>query len=252
MATAAIRFETVFEASGPLYRDQLIEEHYPLVTYLASRLSSKLPPSIDVDDLVGAGVLGLIDAADKFDPARGVRFRTYAERRIRGAILDHLRSLDWAPRSLRRRAREIEGAYGTLEREHGRAVSESEVAAFLHMELAELQDLAFEISAVQVSSLTAADADDEFQGSRDLLDLVADTSDAGPFAACVRSEVRARLAQAIDRLRYKERLVISFYYVEELTMKEIGSILGVNESRVSQLHTRAIQRLRASLGSLAA
>jgi RNA polymerase sigma factor for flagellar operon FliA len=252
MATAVVRFDTPIEAVGTLYRDQLIEEHYPLVTYLASRLSSKLPPSIDVDDLVGAGVLGLIDAADKFDPSRNVRFRTYAERRVRGAILDHLRSLDWAPRSLRRRAREIEAAYGTLEREHGRAVTETEVATYLDMELSELQDLAFEISTVQVSSLSATDSDDDFQNSRDLLEMVADASEASPFAECARSELRTRLAQAIDKLRYKERLVISFYYVEELTMKEIGSILGVNESRVSQLHTRAIQRLRTSLISLAA
>jgi RNA polymerase sigma factor FliA len=252
MATAAIRFETTFEAVGPVLRDQLIEEHYPLVTYLASRLSAKLPPSIDIDDLVGAGVLGLIDAADKFDAGRGVRFRTYAERRIRGAILDHLRSLDWAPRSLRRRAREIEAAYGTLEREFGRAVTESEVASYLSIELSQLQELAFEISTVQVASLSATDTDDDFQSTRDLLELVADVSEASPFAECARAELRGRLASAIDKLRYKERLVISFYYVEELTMKEIGSILGVNESRVSQLHTRAIQRLRTSLISLAA
>jgi len=232
------------------HREQLIEEHYPLVTYLASRVSSKLPPNIDVDDLIGAGVLGLIDAADKFDPARGVRFRTYAERRVRGAILDHLRSLDWAPRSLRRKAREVEAAYGTLEREHGRSVSESEVAEFLQIDLSELQGLAFEISTVQVSSLTASDNDDEYQGSRDILDMVADVSEASPFAECARAELRDRLALAIDKLRYKERLVVSFYYVEELTMKEIGTILGVNESRVSQLHTRAIQRLRSSLSSL--
>jgi RNA polymerase sigma factor for flagellar operon FliA len=252
MATAAIRYESGFEGIASGCREQLIEEHYPLVTYLAGRLSSKLPPSIDVDDLVGAGVLGLIDAADKFDPARGVRFRTYAERRVRGAILDHLRSLDWAPRSLRRRARDVEAAYGKLEREFGRAVTDSEVAAYLGIELWELQDLAFEINAVQISSLTAADSDDDFPTSRDLLDVVADTSESSPFAECVRSELRTRLAQAVDKLRYKERLVISFYYVEELTMKEIGTILGVNESRVSQLHTRAIQRLRASLGSLVA
>jgi RNA polymerase sigma factor for flagellar operon FliA len=251
MATAAIRIEMPFEGIGAMCREQLIEENYPLVTYLASRLSSKLPPNIDVDDLVGAGVLGLIDAADKFDPARGVRFRTYAERRVRGAILDHLRSLDWAPRSLRRRAREVEAAYGKLERERGRAVTDAEVAEFLDMELSDLQDLAFEISTVQISSLSAADPDDEFQTPRDLLDVVADTSESSPFAECARAELRARLASAIDKLRYKERLVISFYYVEELTMKEIGSILGVNESRVSQLHTRAIQRLRASLSTIA-
>src|ERR1043166_5688092 len=112
MATAAICIESAPEDRGPWYREQLVEEHYSLVKYIATRLSAKLPPSIEVDDLVGAGVLGLIDAAEKFDVSRGIRFRTYAERRIRGAILDHLRSLDWAPRSLRRKAREIEAAHG--------------------------------------------------------------------------------------------------------------------------------------------
>lgn len=251
MATAAIRFESFVETPVPFDRESLIEENFGLVKFLAGRVGSKLPPSIDVDDLVGAGVLGLIDAAERFDASRGIRFRTYAERRIRGAILDHLRSLDWAPRSLRRRAREIDAAYGSLEREFGRAVSDSEVASFLQIGLDELHGVAFEINSVQMTSLSAG-AEDDDASARDMIERLADSSELGPFALCAREELRDRLAQAIDRLPEKERHVISFYYVEELTMKEIGSILGVNESRVSQLHTKAIKRLRLALAAVVA
>ena len=253
MATAMIRTEGHPQCGVTVNREALIEEHLPLVKYLAGRACSKLPSSIDVDDLIGAGVLGLMDAAEKFDPARGILFRTYAERRIRGAILDHLRSLDWAPRSLRRRARELEAAHGKLERERGRSVSESEIAEYLEIPLDELQSLTFEINSLQVASLhVPVDSDEDRQSSRELMDRLADTSEMNPFALCAREEMRHLLAAAIDKLPEKERLVISLYYVEELTMKEIGSILGVNESRVSQLHTKAISRLRTSFVHLAA
>ena len=145
MATAVISLDVPF-CFELVDKSTLVEDHVSLVRYLATRLSAKLPPSIEVDDLVGAGMLGLIDAAEKFDPSRGIRFRTYAERRIRGAILDHLRSLDWAPRSLRRRARELESALVQLERERGRAVDVAEVAEFLDVEIGEVQTLVHEIS----------------------------------------------------------------------------------------------------------
>lgn len=252
MATAIVQLKTpvIFEMVS---REALVEEHISLVRFLAMRLSAKLPPSIEVDDLVGAGMLGLIDAADKFDPSRGIRFRTYAERRVRGAILDHLRSLDWAPRSLRRRARELESAHSELERAHGRAVDASEVAAFLEIPIDELQNLVSEINSVQVASLHAGvDASGEQAGANDPIHSVPAPAEHSPFSVYEREELRARLAAAVDLLPEKERLVISLYYVEELTMKEIGTVIGVNESRVSQIHSKAIGRLRSSLVHLAA
>lgn len=251
MATAVLSNDVVFNLAAMASREALIEEHYPLVRYLAVRLGSKLPPSIEIDDLVSAGVLGLIDAAEKFDAGRGIRFRTYAERRIRGAILDHLRSLDWAPRSLRRRVRAFESAHSHLERDLGRAVTQDEVARYLEIGLDELQALVGEVNSLQVASLQSClENDDEGQQSRELAERLADSSECSPYARYARSEVQDRLATAIDRLPEKERLVVSLYYVEELTMKEIGSVLGVNESRVSQLHTKAIGRLRSYLSCL--
>jgi RNA polymerase sigma factor for flagellar operon FliA len=231
-------------------RDQLIAENVALVKYIAARVGAKLPPSIEVDDLVGAGMLGLIDAAEKFDQARGIRFRTYAERRIRGAILDHLRGLDWAPRSLRRRAREIETAHAQLERDHGRAVDETEVAAYLDMKIDDFQTLVGDINSVQMASLhVGIDADDT---GADPIQAVPDSPERSPFAVYARRETRQCLANAVNQLPEKERLVISLYYVDELTMKEIGTVLGVNESRVSQIHSKAVGRLRHALVYLAA
>lgn len=252
MATAFVPLNVTFNFES-LGREALIEANLALVKYIATRFSAKLPPSIEVDDLIGAGTLGLLDAAEKFDPSRGIRFRTYAERRIRGAILDHLRSLDWAPRSLRRRAREVETAHARLQQDRGRSVDAREIAEFLEMELDEFQSLVGEIASIQVASLqTCADSESDGAHGGDLLQSIPDSPDASPFAVYERQEVRQRLADAVDSLPDKERLVISLYYVEELTMKEIGSIIGVNESRVSQIHSKAVGRLRASLVFLAA
>lgn len=247
-AIAPITVPFVFD---PIHRDDLIAEHVSLVKYIASRVSAKLPPSIDSDDLVGAGMLGLIDAAEKFDPGRGIRFRTYAERRIRGAILDHLRSLDWAPRSLRRRARELENAHTKLERDRGRSVDGAELAEYLDMDIEEFQSLVNDINSVQITSLHAG-PETEADAGYDPIQAVPDSPDHSPYAVYARSELRHRLAAAVDLLPEKERLVISLYYVDELTMKEIGTVLGVNESRVSQIHSKAVGRLRHSLVFLAA
>ena len=248
MATAIAPLDASIFMGSP-DRTALIEEHVSLVRYLAARVGAKLPPGVEVDDLVGAGMLGLIDAAEKFDPARGTRFRTYAERRIRGSILDHLRSLDWAPRSLRRRAREFDAAHDRLERDRGRSVDVAEVAEYLDVNIGELQTLVSDINSVQMASLQAFESEGD---AGDRLQSLPDSPEESPFAIYERRELRERLASAIDQLPEKERLVISLYYVEELTMKEIGSILGVNESRVSQIHSKAVGRLRASLVHLAA
>ena len=225
-------------------RDQLVEAHLSQVKFIAERLAAKLPPSVDLDDLMGAGMLGLLDAVDKFDPTKGVMFRTYAEMRVRGAMLDSLRDLDWAPRSMRRRAREIEAAYIEAERTRGRA-TDIDVASVLGISVSEFQRLLGQLRGLTV---TALDGIEEEENSRNQ-SLASDASQT-PLAMYERAEITTYLTDAVDQLPTRERQVIALYYVEELTMKEIGSVLGVTESRVSQIHTQAIIRLRACLSSL--
>ncbi|MDQ3586012.1 MAG: FliA/WhiG family RNA polymerase sigma factor [Acidobacteriota bacterium] len=234
-------------AQPPLFadRDRDIESHLPQVKFIADRLAAKLPPSVDRDDLIGAGVIGLLDAVDKFDPARGVLFKTYAEMRVRGAMLDSLRELDWAPRSMRRRAREVEDAYHKIEQERGRPAEEQEVAAELGLSLPELQLLLGELRGLSVTSLDSDENEDGHFNFRQAPDDLART----PLALYEQAETQQTLAAAIDLLPKKERQMIALYYVEELTMKEIGLILGVTESRISQLRTQAIIRLRAALAA---
>jgi RNA polymerase sigma factor for flagellar operon FliA len=229
-------------------RDALIEAHLPQVKYIADRMAAKLPPSVDRDDLVGAGLLGLLDAVDKYDPTRGVLFKTYAEARVRGAMLDSLRHLDWAPRSVRRRSREIEAAYAEIEQQRGRPATEEEVAAVLGLPLPEFQAALAELNSLSITNLDdAREAGDG--GSQQALD-VADEAAPNPLTVCEASETRERLTAAIDLLPERERQVVALYYLEELTMKEIGAVLGVTESRVSQVHTQAVLRLRGALAGL--
>jgi RNA polymerase sigma factor FliA len=219
-------------------RDALVEAHLPQVKFIAERLAAKLPPSVELDDLIGAGVVGLLDAVEKFDPARGVQFKTYAELRVRGAMLDCLRALDWAPRALRQRAREVEAAYRQLEQKYGRPAEEEEIAAVLAISVADYRDLLNELQG-----LTEGDA---------LVNRIPDDVSRTPLALYERAEGQTTLIAAIDRLPARERQVVALYYLEELTMKEVGAVLGITESRVSQLHTQAVLRLRASLqGKLA-
>lgn len=225
-------------------REEMVEAHLSQVKFIAERLAAKLPPSVDVDDLMGAGMLGLLDAVDKFDPNKGVMFRTYAEMRVRGAMIDSLRDLDWAPRSMRRRAREIEAAYIEAERTRGRA-TEADVANVLGISISEFQTLLGQLRSLTVTALDAIE--DEENGRSQ--PLASDASQT-PLAVYERTEARTCLADAIDRLPNRERQIIALYYVEELTMKEIGAVLQVTESRVSQIHTQAIVRLRACLASL--
>lgn len=223
-------------------RDALITQHLPKVKYIADRMAAKLPSSVERDDLYGAGVVGLIDAVERFDASRGIAFTTFAEMRVRGAILDNLRSLDWASRSSRKRSKEIQAAFKTLEQEKGRAVTEEEVAAHLQMPLNELRESLREMYDLTVMNL------DEKQPASGLSfsDIISDTANS-PLDDLQDSETQKLLADAIDRLPEKERQVVALYYVEELNMKEIGQILSVSESRVSQLRTQAIIRLKAGL-----
>jgi RNA polymerase sigma factor FliA len=229
-------------------REKLIEAHLPQVKFIAERMTAKLPPSVDRDDLIGAGVLGLLDAVEKFDPTRGVLFKTYAEMRVRGAMLDSLRDLDWVPRSLRRRAREVEAAYSQIEQERGRAAEGEEVATLLGLSVNEFHELLNELRGLTITGLDRDDDDENNTRARQFAD------DAGhtPLANYEREEVRTHLTKAIDRLPERERQVVALYYIEELTMKEVGAVLGVTESRVSQIHTQAVLRLRSTLTTLRA
>jgi RNA polymerase sigma factor for flagellar operon FliA len=192
-------------------------------------------------------MLGLLDAVDKYDASKGVMFKTYAEMRVRGAILDSLRDLDWAPRSMRRRAREVEAAYQEVERVRGHA-SEEDVAAVLGISVNEFQTLLGQLRGLTVTELDATEDD---ENGRTAHHQPADPAQT-PFAIYERNEIRDMLTEAVDRLPPRERHVVALYYVEELTMKEIGAVLGVTESRVSQIHTQAVLRLRAWLASIRA
>lgn len=233
---------TVATPAAVFEREALIEAHLPKVKFIADRIGAKLPPSVEREDLYGAGVIGLLDAADRFDPSRGIAFTTFAELRVRGAILDSLRELDWASRSARRRAKEVQAAFAQIEKERGRAATEEEVAVRLGVALPKLQEMLGELNGLTVGEIDERDEETGLSA----LDSLCDPADS-PLEACEKNERRQKLSQAIDRLPERERQVIALYYIEELTMKEIGVCLGVTESRVSQLRTQAIVRLRSNL-----
>lgn len=237
------------QASTPLTeseRDSLVESHLPLVKFIADRMAMKLPASVDRDDLISAGMIGLLDAVDKYDSSRGVMFKTYAEMRVRGAMLDSLRDLDWAPRSMRRRAREVEAAYLQIEQNYNRPAKEEEVASLLGLSMQEFHRLLGDLRGLTVTGLDYEDDDDAVTRSRQ---IPIDPSQT-PLAQYEQTEISERLIAAIDRLPERERQVMALYYVEELNMKEVGAVLGITESRVSQVHTQAIVRLRAALSPL--
>ena len=227
-------------------RDRLILTYAPLVKYVAGRLGSGLPAHVDEGDLVSYGLLGLIGAIERYDPDRDVKFETYAIARIKGSIIDELRAMDWVPRSVRSRAREIERAIADLESKLGRAPTDEEIAGKLGLSQEELDDSLSEISR---SSIAALDELWTVQGSSGdqvaLIDTIEDTQGPEPQSALDQSEVKEMIADAISRLPDREKLVITLYYYEELTLREIGEVLGVTESRVSQLHTKAVIGLRS-------
>jgi len=228
-------------------RDRLILTYAPLVKYVAGRLGSGLPAHVDEGDLVSYGLLGLIAAVDRYDPGRDVKFETYAITRIRGSILDELRALDWVPRSVRSRAREIERAIAELERKLGRAPTDEEIAGKLAISGDALEESLTDISR---SSIAALDELWTVSGSGDqiaLIDTIEDESEPDPQSALSQTEVKEAIADAIARLPEREKLVVTLYYYEDLTLREIGEVLGVTESRVSQLHTKAVLRLKSRL-----
>ncbi len=229
-------------------KERLVLEHAPLIRYIVNRIAVRLPSHIDLDDLHNTGVIGLMDAIDKYDPDKNCKFKTYAEFRIKGAILDQLRSLDWVPRSIRQKSRRLEQAYAEVEQRLGRSATNSEIAESLGIELEEFHYLVDQVRGISMVNLdelrSGADSDQAAYG-----DIFEDVKAENPFLSLKSRELRQAVADCISSIPEKERLVISLYYYEDLNMKEIGSILGITESRVCQIHTKAVARLRAKLRS---
>jgi RNA polymerase sigma factor for flagellar operon FliA len=228
-------------------RDQLIVFYSPLVKYVAGRVAAGLPQNVDQADLVSYGMFGLIDAITKFDPERGFKFETYAISRIKGAVLDELRSIDWVPRSVRAKAKSVERAMSKLETKHHRAPSDEEIADELDLTMGQLTTLYNQISSL---GMVALDEMLSFGGgeSMTLGDTLADRRD-GPGGQYERIELRQMLADAINRMGEREKIVLTLYYYESLTLAEIGNVLGVTESRVCQIHTKAVLHLRSRLAA---
>ena len=225
-------------------REQIIKDYVPLVKFVAHRISSRLPSHVELDDLIHSGILGLMDAIEKFEPARNIKFKTYAELRIKGAILDGLRDLDWVPRSLRRKKKDIEGAYHLLEQQMGRAATDEEVAVHLGIPLDELHRNLDELKGVTLGTFVEVGEDGEGES---IISFVPDPDAEDPHHLFQAAELKDILRVAMEVLPRKEKFVVQLYYFDELTMKEIGTLLNITESRVSQLHTKAMLRLRGKL-----
>ena len=230
-------------------KEKIVLQHTSLIRYIVNRIAIRLPSHIDLDDLHNTGVIGLMDAIDKYDPNKNCKFKTYAEFRIKGAILDQLRSLDWVPRSIRQKSRRLEQAYTEVEQRLGRSATEHEVAGTLGIELDEFHFLLNQVRGISMINLdelrSGADSDQPMHG-----DIFEDVKAENPFTSLKSREMRQAVAECIGILPEKERLVISLYYYEDLNMKEIGNVLGITESRVCQIHTKAVARLRSKLRTL--
>jgi len=237
------RRPVVHRLEGP-ERDQLLLEHLPAVRYIAHRIHERLPQHVELEDLISSGIVGLIDAFNKFDHTKDVQFKSYAQFRIRGAILDSLRVLDWSPRELRRKGRAVQEAIQTITRTQRRTPTEPEIARELNLSLNDYQLLLGQLKGLEIGSLNLEHKDDS---GEDQLAYIAGSPEDDPLFRCLQGEMRQMLIDAIEELPEKERMVLTLYYYEELTMKEIGLTLGVVESRISQIHSAAVVRLRVSL-----
>ncbi|HEX6894805.1 MAG TPA: FliA/WhiG family RNA polymerase sigma factor [Bryobacteraceae bacterium] len=225
-------------------RERLILEHLPQVRLIARRIHERLPESVNLDDLISTGTIGLIAAIDRFDPSHNVKLKTYAEYKIRGAILDSLRGLDWAPRQQRKRSKQIESAINAIEQRLHRAPTEEEIASELRLSIEDYHEWLVDIRGVNIGSLETVSPDGD---GRSLLRYVSDDEENWPSTLLEKSELQRVLAQAIEKIPQQERLVISLYYHEELTLREISKIVNLHESRISQLKSQAILRLRSYL-----
>jgi len=245
MPKASAAADSLVEVSPPRKgkdpeKEETILKYAPLIKYIANRIAARLPLHIDIRDMINSGVLGLIDAMEKFDPDKGVKFETYAEYRIKGAILDNLRAMDWVPRSVRKVATLLENTYLDLEKKHGRPATDEEVAAAMDVDVDKFYKMLNRVSNIPMLSL-------EIDSKNSILDRLVGDSSKTPFEAIDKEELRGVLASSIERLPEKEKKVISLYYFSEITMKEIGKILDLTESRVSQIHTKAVTKLRGKL-----
>jgi len=223
-------------------RERLIMEHLPQVRLIARRIHERLPENVSLEDLISTGIIGLISAIDRFDTSHNVKLKTYAEYKIRGAILDSLRGLDWAPRQQRKRSKQIEAAIAVIEQRVHRAPTEDEIAAQLGVPMEEYHEWLVDIRGVNLGSLECASGDED---GRDLLKYISDDEENWPSRLLERSELEKLLATALDKMPYIERTVLSLYFHEELTLREIAKVVKLHESRVSQLKSQAILRLRS-------
>jgi len=240
---------TFFSQTAPLSaekRNELILTYTPLIKYIATRLAARLPAQVSLDDLISCGIIGLIDAINKFDVSKNVQFKTYAEFRVKGAMLDELRALDWVPRSIRRKTTDLEKAYADIEKQKGRPATDEEVAQNMGLSLDDFYKLLDETKSVSFMDIEflrqkATETNDPTLAETFAMD------DNDPFTAINLAQIRELIAGAISDLPEKEKLTVSLYYQDELTMKEIGEVLGYTESRISQMHSKAMYRLRTKL-----
>lgn len=229
-------------------KDKILVEYAPIVKFVALRLAVNMPKSVELDDLIGAGVIGLIKAVEKFDTKHKVKFETFASHKIRGAILDELRALDWVPRSIRAKSKDVQNAYRTLEGNLGRSPYDDEVAVELGISTSEFDSLLQEVTPTTILSLEEAMPDKGGDNKQlTLLDTIGDPNGVDPLKELGFTETKEILKVAIQELPEKEKLVVALYHYEELTLKEIGQVLNISESRVSQIHSKSIIKLRAKL-----
>ncbi|MDD2319094.1 MAG: FliA/WhiG family RNA polymerase sigma factor [Geobacteraceae bacterium] len=250
MNTLAKAYETELQSSTSQNRDDLVLSHLPLVKYLVGRISSRLPPHLDQQDLMSVAVIGLITAAERFDATRGIQFKTFAEKRIMGSIMDELRAQDWLPRTLREKYKRLEHEFSVLEQKLGRNPSSEEVAAAMGMDLEKYFQLMEEVHSLSFMSLEDFQEDDE-GSSFGFLNFLSDNGAESPQNQLMAKQLLHKLGEAIESLPEKERIVITLYYYEELNLKEIGEILSLTESRISQLHSQAVIRLKVKMKHMA-
>jgi RNA polymerase sigma factor for flagellar operon FliA len=234
----------------PKIREAFIKQYAPLVKYVAGKVAVGMPHNVEFDDLVGFGFFGLLDAIDKFDPDKNVKFKTYAVTRIRGAIFDELRTIDWVPRSVRQKTREVEEAIGTLEAQLGRTATDQEIASSMGMDESEYLKTIMKISGTSILSLNDVWFSGDENDKVSIGDSIESPASLNPDVVVEKDEIRRVIVKAINELPEKEKKILVLYYFEDLTLKEIGRVLKVTESRVSQLHTKAIVRLRSKLTNI--
>lgn len=238
------------KSKDPQIRDSFVKQYAPLVKYVAGKVAIGMPHNVEFDDLVGFGVFGLFDAIEKFDPDKHVKFKTYAVTRIRGAIFDELRSIDWVPRSVRQKSREIEDTIHRLEASLGRAASDEEIAKAMNMSMDDFQKTMMKVSGTSILSLNDVWYNDDENDKVTIVDSIESPNSMNPDTIVEKEEIKRVIVEAINELPDKEKKVLVLYYYEDLTLKEIGQVLEVTESRISQLHTKAIMRLRSKLTNI--